>query len=59
MYNVQTRQLSRIGGATVREQVSGIMKRLLTNQLAAQFNLKGKGGKMALAKLTLYRVIVG
>jgi hypothetical protein len=55
----QIRQMSRIGGVGVREIVSCMIKRLLTNRVAAQFNLIGHKGKMPFSTLGVYRIIIG
>ena len=62
----KTRQLARIGGKTLEDLVKAIMKRTITNTLAAKYNFKGRATckatgvqKMAFSKLALYRVIIG
>jgi len=48
-----------IGGASVEEFIKRVMKFLITDSLACQFNLTGQGQKLSFASLTLYDALHG
>ncbi|KAK6318782.1 hypothetical protein J4Q44_G00099930 [Coregonus suidteri] len=51
--------LSRIGGNTLRENVTRVMERLMTNELMSTFNMKGrKGTKKSFLTHSLSKIII-
>src|SRR6218665_3666698 len=56
---MQASFLSASGGMQLSEKVSGILKTLITNQLALKFNWKGSQAKLSFADLKLSTVICG
>jgi len=56
---MQASFLSASGGMQLSETVSGILKTLITNRLALQFNWKGSQDKLSFAELKLSTVICG
>lgn len=53
-------KLSRAGGQNLSDGVRGIMRRLMTDELALQFNWKGsRGGKVGFEQKALLSVIHG
>lgn len=56
---VQVRYLSIFGAATLTDTVCGIMKTLMTNSIATQYNWLGKGKKNSFAELQLAPIICG
>ncbi|KAJ8016680.1 hypothetical protein DPEC_G00009770 [Dallia pectoralis] len=56
---IMTAQMSKIGGATLRENVINVMKRVLTNNLMSNMNMDGTGEKLPFRKIELYNVMIG
>ncbi|MED6275873.1 hypothetical protein CHARACLAT_031022 [Characodon lateralis] len=52
-------QMVKIGGASICENMSNVMKRALTNRLMSGLNMDGGGGKGAFRKMTLCKVMIG
>eukprot|EP00112_Aurelia_sp_Birch-Aquarium-sp1_P014821 Seg3223.1 transcript_id=Seg3223.1/GoldUCD/mRNA.D3Y31 product="hypothetical protein" protein_id=Seg3223.1/GoldUCD/D3Y31 len=51
-------RISRIGGASLRDNVTNVMHRLLTNKMMSCMNMKGNKGKTAFSKTKVYEVVV-
>ncbi|XP_048091813.1 uncharacterized protein LOC125289154 [Alosa alosa] len=54
-----TAQMSKIGGATPRENVNNVRKRVLTNGLMSIMNMDGAGDKLPFRSMNLYKVMIG
>ena len=48
-----------MGGRSLEENVCGVLPKLISNNLAAQFNWKGKGWKRGFHDLKLNQVVQG
>lgn len=51
--------LGLIGGATGKEATRRILRKVLTNELACQFNFMGSGEKHAFSALCLKDIVIG
>ncbi|KAK7143953.1 hypothetical protein R3I93_014957 [Phoxinus phoxinus] len=56
---LMTAQMSKIGGATLRENVNNVMKRVLTNSLMSIMNMDGTDDKLPFRKMEMYKVMIG
>ncbi len=50
--------LSTVGGNDVGDVVRRMMRRVMTNQLMAQFTVRGKTGKMKFSQQPLFRILI-
>ncbi|XP_076852117.1 uncharacterized protein LOC143506880 [Brachyhypopomus gauderio] len=49
--------LSKVGGVHLKDNVKRVMEKLMTNEVMANFNMKGGKGKHAFTKLRLFTVV--
>jgi hypothetical protein len=59
LFVLQVAFLGLLGGVSVSDTTRRILSKLLTNQLAIQFNFKGHGTKYAFGELQLKDVVNG
>jgi len=59
MYLIQIHALGPHGGLTLENAVKRLMKYLLLDEMAKQFNLSGQCGKKAFNKLDIMDVVFG
>jgi hypothetical protein len=55
---VQIRVLSALGGTTVRSNITAIMSKLLSKELAMMFSYLGKKGKRRFSDLSLRDIVI-
>jgi hypothetical protein len=48
-----------LGGKTAQKITTGILRRLLSKELAIRTNFSGAGGKIAFGKLKLNNLVIG
>jgi len=51
-------KLMTLGGKSLAETLKNMMRRLLTNQVLAKFNLRGKGNKRSMMSTETYKVLL-
>lgn len=57
--NAQIRYLGSIGGKDVAETTRRVMHTLMKKSVAGRMNFAGRGGKKAVQKMKLMRVVIG
>jgi len=59
VFSSQVQHLSSLGGFGTRDVIKNIMQRVLTDDLAKEFNWQGRGDKKPFSQLILADVIRG